>query len=523
MLSDSRATILGPQPGWGEADLGGPAFKCLPLGRRGAEPAFLASAAVHLLVVLALPALLRSLPPDPDEAFRARLRPASTAALILRMPDRLYLPLRSLSLPGGRASARSGEGSGPARIGGKPSGAGGFPAQLSGRAQGATILIQPGKSVAVDIRTLRLPSLLYQARAQVPPPPSPLDPGARERPAALPGIEAAQPSGAPNPKPPPVSSRAAALEPIAVAPLSPVNPPPPLPRNAAPEPQPASGADVSVLAIASSAPRARQVVEIPPVNQLGAAGGAQPSGSPRESAALAARSTAPLRRAGHNGMNEGGAARQGDRAVRETPANSAGQSGNGSPGSLTLAAAPELARMLRTTLGMVKVLETPSGARQLQYPSGGAFDVVIVESSPGDTVPEADRLLTGRPVHTVFLPLGTGQEWVLQFCLPGTGPASGNSGMVVTLGREPKVESPFILRAFLPPPKAVQSTRPALFHGALGPNGRLVRLRPVTDTRYQPLDELLSYLERWQFRPAKVDGAPAEVEILLFVPSIARP
>jgi hypothetical protein len=521
-LSDSRATILGPQPGWGEVDLRGPAFKCLPLGRRGAEPAFLASAAVHLLLVLALPALLRSLPPDPDEAFRARLRPAGTTALILRMPDRLYLPLWSLSLPGGRAGTRSGGGSGPARVGGKPSGTGGSPVQLSGRARGATVLIQPGKPVAEDIRTLRLPSLLYQARSQVPPPPSPLDPGARERSAALPGIEVAQPSGVLPPQPP-VSSRAAALEPITVAPLSPVNPPPPLPRNAASEPQPASGADVSVLSIASSAPRARQVVEIPPVNQLGASGGAQPSGSAQESAVRAARSTAPPPRGGHNGMNEGSAARQGTPVARETPSNSGGPSGNGSPGSLTLAAAPELTRLLRTTLGMVKVLETPSGARQLQYPSGGAFDVVIVESSPGDTVPEADRLLAGRPVHTVFLPLGTGQEWVLQFCLPGTGSASGNSGMVVTLGREPKVESPFILRAFLPPPKAVQSTRPALFHGALGPNGRLVRLRPVTDTRYQPLDELLPYLERWQFRPAKVDGAPAEVEVLLFVPSIARP
>jgi hypothetical protein len=179
--------------------------------------------------------------------------------------------------------------------------------------------------------------------------------------------------------------------------------------------------------------------------------------------------------------------------------------------------------MLRTSLGMVKLLELSSGERQLQYPSGGAFDVVVVESSPGDTIPEAARLLTGRPVRTVFLPLGTGQEWVLQFCVPGAGSSSGNSGRVVTLGREPTLESPFIMRALLPPPKAARSAHPALFHGALDRNGRLVRLRPVTDTLHQPLDELLPYLEKWQFRPAKVDGVAAEVEVLLSVPSLARP
>lgn len=518
MLSDSRATILGLPPDWGEAKFRVPAFKCLSLGRRGAEPAFLASAAVHLLLVLTLQVLLRSLPPDPDAAFRARFRPANTTALILRMPDRLYLPLRVLPLPGAHARAGSGEGSGLARIGGKPSGTGGSPAQRPERVQGATILIQPGKPVAMDIRTLRLPSLLYQARGQAPLPPTPLDPGVRERQAALPKIEVATPSGSPPHKAPPVPSRAVVLEPVTVTPSVQLKTPPPLPRNAAQELQPASGAEVSVLSIAASAPRARQVVEIPPVTQLGAAGGAQSSES-RE----VGKSTVPPPGGGQNGPHEGAGTKRGAAAGSETPSNTGVRSGNGSPDSRALSAVPELVRMLRTTLGMVKVLELPSGARQLQYPSGGAFDLVIVESSPGDTVPEADHLLTGRPVHTVFLPLGTGQEWVLQFCLSGTGSASSNSGMVVTLGREPKVESPFILRAFLPPPKALQRTHPALFHGTLGSNGRLVRLRPVTDTPYQPLDGLLPYLEQWQFRPAKVDGAPAEVEVLLFVPSLARP
>jgi hypothetical protein len=31
--------------------------------------------------------------------------------------------------------------------------------------------------------------------------------------------------------------------------------------------------------------------------------------------------------------------------------------------------------------------------------------------------------------------------------------------------------------------------------------------------------DLLPYLDQWQFRPAKLDGVPTEVEVLLFVPS----
>jgi hypothetical protein len=94
--------------------------------------------------------------------------------------------------------------------------------------------------------------------------------------------------------------------------------------------------------------------------------------------------------------------------------------------------------------------------------------------------------------------------------------------MVVTLGEQPKVEPPFIQQSLIPSQKVVLTTRPAVFQGALGANGRFVRLRPVMDAAYQPLLELLPYLEQWQFRPAKVDGVPTEVEILLLVPPITR-
>jgi hypothetical protein len=178
--------------------------------------------------------------------------------------------------------------------------------------------------------------------------------------------------------------------------------------------------------------------------------------------------------------------------------------------------------MLKTPLGMVEVRDLPNDTQQLRFPTSGAFDVVIVESSPGAAIPEAEQLLTGRPVQTVFLPVGVGQDWILQYCLPAGGSAAAQAGMVVTLGEQPKVEPPFIQQTLIPSRKVVLVAKPALFQGALSANGRFVRLRPVMDAAYQPLVELLPYLEQWQFRPAKVDGVPTEVEVLLLVPSANR-
>ena len=167
----------------------------------------------------------------------------------------------------------------------------------------------------------------------------------------------------------------------------------------------------------------------------------------------------------------------------------------------------------------MQIQDLPSGAQQWQFPAGGSFDIVIVQPSPDATIADAERLLSGRPVQTVYLTLGTGQDWVLQYCLSAAHMTSSQSGMVVTLGQEPKLDAPFIQKAFVPPERLLQGAQPALFQATLDANGRFARLRPVMDSNYRPALELLPYLEQWQFRPAKLDRVPVEVEILLLVPS----
>jgi hypothetical protein len=43
-------------------------------------------------------------------------------------------------------------------------------------------------------------------------------------------------------------------------------------------------------------------------------------------------------------------------------------------------------------------------------------------------------------------------------------------------------------------------------------------MRALSGPQYQPQPELLSYLEKWEFQPARRDGVAADVEVLLIVP-----
>ncbi|MDR3719828.1 MAG: hypothetical protein P4K98_13600 [Bryobacteraceae bacterium] len=286
------------------------------------------------------------------------------------------------------------------------------------------------------------------------------------------------------------------------------------------------GVDVSVLSIALAAPKAGQLVEVPPVNQpaLAESAGAPESRpepkSERHAAASEGSAAAPSNAGSHAASAEQAGASPGEAA-----AHAASQSGAGL-GSKALGGQPPAAgtapvRTIGTPLGRVTVVDLPGGSQQWRFPAGGSFDVVIVQQSPDATIPDAGQFLTCRPVQTVFVSLGTGRDWVLQYCSTAAGSAATQSGMVVTLGPQPKLDAPFIQLALVPPQTLLQSAQPALYQAVLDASGRFARLRPVVDSNYRPRMDLLPYLDQWQFRPAKLDGVPTEVEVLLFVPSSA--
>ena len=157
------------------------------------------------------------------------------------------------------------------------------------------------------------------------------------------------------------------------------------------------------------------------------------------------------------------------------------------------------------------------GSLSLTYPRDGQFDIVVIQSGSPEAAGDLSKLLSGKPVHTVFIQVGGPREWVLQYCLPeGSETGARQSGMVVSLGSPAPLRAPFILEAHLPPGVTWNSRIYQVFHGILGPNGKLEQLRAVT-ANSSP-GQLMEYLARWTFRPATSGKETKLVEVLLIIP-----
>lgn len=484
-----------------------PAFSCLPDEGRTAFGAFSASLLFHLLIVVGLPYLPRLVPAEARNQVRVGLLPPAETALILRLPERVYIvatvtpqaerrpstsapkPHRAPPAPRRTTAARSPHAA-PRLLPPVPS-----------------VLLQPNRPVAADIRSLKLPSFLYWSANRMPPPPRPVNPGST--PTQRPTGSAARRDVVS----PPNQERRSAVISVASAPRTSTQAAA-LPANASAGPWGliAHGSSpeefeamahrmvgdlVAVGAVSTAQSSRRENVEIPPLNQP-----ATSSAGPPNDVRVVPQSA--------------------EQTIARVPAAAAPAEGNSAPaGSSSAHSDPSPAvRILNTHAGPVEVREFSDGSQQWRFPTTGSFDVVIVQRSAGAMIPEAESLLTGWPVQTVYLALGTAKEWIMQYCLPPSASApAAQSGMLVTLGKPAKLEAPFIQLAMLPPPKITNSSRPALFSGSLGADGRFRRLRPVAAPDYETRPDLLPYIEQWRFRPAKWDGAFAEVDVVLLVPA----
>lgn len=178
--------------------------------------------------------------------------------------------------------------------------------------------------------------------------------------------------------------------------------------------------------------------------------------------------------------------------------------------------APSSIRKVDLRKGSIEVREFEDGSREMIYPPEGEIEFVVVQSTAGDLIPEGENLLTGKPVQTVYLWVGGDREWVMQYCIPGQqSAATKSSQMVISLSPIARLDPPLLRLAFLP--KAAANGRRTLFHAVLGTDGTLRDLRAVNATG-DSADELLQVLANWRFRPARRDGVPQEIEILLLVP-----
>ena len=66
----------------------------------------------------------------------------------------------------------------------------------------------------------------------------------------------------------------------------------------------------------------------------------------------------------------------------------------------------------------------PPVAALVVRPANGNFDVVVVQSSGTDMIADSARLLTGRPVYTVYVDVGTPRSGSFSIASPANGRAS---------------------------------------------------------------------------------------------------
>ena len=152
------------------------------------------------------------------------------------------------------------------------------------------------------------------------------------------------------------------------------------------------------------------------------------------------------------------------------------------------------------------------------HPNTGVFDIVV-QSSSSDAWPDTIGLLSGKPVYTVYLQVGTQKDWVLQYCRPAeVERALQAAGNVVQLGSPPPIKAPYPLVTVIPPRPLQPVADYFLVHGFLERGGRFKALRLVRESSRELREQLFPFLEQWEFRPGTRDGLPVLLEILLMIP-----
>jgi hypothetical protein len=155
---------------------------------------------------------------------------------------------------------------------------------------------------------------------------------------------------------------------------------------------------------------------------------------------------------------------------------------------------------------------------RIEHPISGVFDVVVIGSSVMDGAPGSAGILSGKPVYTVYLQVGTPKEWMLQYCIPNLSQDPVVSGSVVTIGNPSPVRAPYPRMTVVPPPSLLLADRSVMIHGYLDDSGHFEDLRLLGQDGSEIEPNVIPFLEQWTFRPATRDGMPVQIEVLLVIP-----
>jgi hypothetical protein len=295
-------------------------------------------------------------------------------------------------------------------------------------------------------------------------------------------------------------------------------------------PETAGSAPVHVLSLSDS-PIRGELAAIPPVDPGSGAGVPELSGGSSRSAGVAAPAPGGGRAAAYPG-GDGAATGPTSAASGEArpsvtaAAGSAGRNGtrersgreavlNGASG--VVAAAPRGALF---EVALSSPILPPPGVVAISRPAGGSFDVVVVQSSVADSIPETSGVLSGKPVYTAYLSVGTRKDWIFQYCLPRAAASAeaASAGPVVNLGSMAPLVAPYPTLMFRPQVAFNDGRRFLFIHGIVNTRGRFEQMEVLRHAGPEVESSLLASLARWQLRPARLDGRVTLVEFLLAIP-----
>lgn len=163
-----------------------------------------------------------------------------------------------------------------------------------------------------------------------------------------------------------------------------------------------------------------------------------------------------------------------------------------------------------------------SVATRVEHPVTAVFDVVVEGGLPAPGDRQSRGILSGRPIYTVYVPVGTGKQWLMQYCVPNQSAPTRVSAGVVSLGTTAPVRAPYPRTTVVPPAELLPTTNALLIHGYIGTSGGFEELRAVYAEQTAAVLPLLGHLQQWIFRPAVQGGAPVRVEVLLVIPPATR-
>ena len=153
--------------------------------------------------------------------------------------------------------------------------------------------------------------------------------------------------------------------------------------------------------------------------------------------------------------------------------------------------------------------ELPAGMTRITRSKDGKFDFTVVGSSLQDQYPETAAIWAGRLVYTVYLRVGMGKSWILQYSLPAATQAAAVGG---------KPDAPWPYDIVVPRLDAADYSDALMVHGFVNEAGKFEKLNLVLPAEFAQAKFVMNALNQWQFRAARQNSQPTPVEVLLIIP-----